>query len=196
MRCWKTVLVATLILPACTEKKALPTARGSALADSADQVMFGAKFSLTSQGVSRARLVSDTAYFFDDNTRIELDKVHTTFFNTAGIKDAVLTSERGTYLQRLGNMLARKNVVVVSEDGRRLTTQELLYSTGRNEISSDSAFVLTEPNRRLEGIGFRSDPNMSNIRILKGASGVVRDVSTGPPASPPAASTATSTPQR
>ena len=196
MRCWMTVLVATLILPACTEKKALPTARGSALADSADQVMFGAKFSLTSQGVSRARLVSDTAYFFDDNTRIELDKVHTTFFNTAGIKDAVLTSERGTYLQRLGNMLARKNVVVVSEDGRRLTTQELLYSTGRNEISSDSAFVLTEPNRRLEGIGFRSDPNMSNIRILKGASGVVRDVSTGPPASPPAASTATSTPQR
>jgi LPS export ABC transporter protein LptC len=196
MRRWIAVLVASAIVIACTEKKALPTARGSALADSADQVMFGAKFTLTSEGVNRARLVTDTAYFFDDNTRIELDKVHTTFFNATGIKDAVLTSERGTYLQRLGNMLARKNVVVVSEDGRRLTTQELLYSTGRNEISSDSAFVLTEPNRRLEGIGFRSDPNMSNIRILKGASGVVRDVSTSPVASPQPPPTATSTPQR
>lgn len=197
MRCWIAVLLAAVIFTACSEKKTLPTARRSALADSADQVMFGLKFSLTDQGVSRARLVADTAYFFDDNTRIELDKVHTTFFNTAGIKDAVLTSERGTYTQRLGNMVARKNVVVVSEDGRRLTTSELLYSTGRNEISSDSAFVLTEPNRRLEGIGFRSDPNMSNIRILKGASGIVRDISTSPPP-PPAAppSPATSTPQR
>jgi LPS export ABC transporter protein LptC len=196
MRWLATVLAATLIFSACAEKKALPTARGSALADSADQVMFGVNFSLTSAGISRARLRADTAYFFDDNTRIELDKVHTTFFNPSGIKDAVLTSERGTYTQRLGNMLARRNVVVVSEDGRRLTTQELLYSTGRNEISSDSAFVLTEPNRRLEGVGFRSDPNMTNIRILKGASGVVRDVSTAPPPSPQPAPAATSTPQR
>jgi LPS export ABC transporter protein LptC len=201
MRGRVTVLLVSLILFACADKKTLPTARGSALADSADQVMYGAKFSLTSQGVNRARLVTDTAYFFDDNTRIELEKVHTTFFTTAGIKDAVLTSERGTYFQRLGNMLARKNVVVVSEDGRRLTTQELLYSTGRNEISSDSAFVLTEPNRRLEGVGFRSDPNMNNLRILKGASGEARNISTGPAASPspvpPAgATTASSTPQR
>jgi LPS export ABC transporter protein LptC len=196
MRSWAGVVAVILVLSACAEKKALPTARGSALADSADQIMFGLDFLLTSAGVSRARLRADTAYFFDDNTRIELEKVHTTFFNPSGVKDAVLTSERGTHLQRLGNMLARKNVVVVSEDGRRLTTQELLYSTGRNEISSDSAFVLTEPNRRLEGVGFRSDPNMTNIRILKGASGVVRDISTTPAPSPQAPPAATSTPQR
>jgi len=196
MRPSATVLAVTLIFSACAEKKALPTARGSALADSADQVMFGVNFTLTSAGVSRARLRADAAYFFDDNTRIELDKVHTTFFSPSGVKDAVLTSERGTHLQRLGNMLARKNVVVVSEDGRRLTTQELLYSTGRNEISSDSAFVLTEPNRRLEGVGFRSDPNMTNIRILKGAAGVVRDISTTPAPTPQPPSAATSTPQR
>jgi LPS export ABC transporter protein LptC len=189
-------VLAALVLVACNEKKALPTARRSALADSADQVMYPAKFSLTQQGVSRARLIADTAYFFDDNTRVELDGVNATFFNAAGVKDAVLTSERGTYTTRLGNMLARKNVVVVSEDGRRLTTQELLYSTGRNEISSDSAFVLTEPNRRLEGVGFRSDPNMNNIRILKGASGVVRDLSTSPAPSPQLPSAATSTPRR
>jgi len=189
---------------ACAEKKALPIARGSALADSADQVMFGPKFSLTSQGVARARLNADTAYFFDENTRAELEKVHTTFFTTTGVRDAVLTSRRGTYNTRLATMVARQNVVVVSEDGRRLETSELMYNQGRNEISSDSAFVLTEPNRRLEGIGFRSDPNMNNIRILKGVSGVARNISTGPaPASgrgtaPPVSPVATSssTPQR
>jgi hypothetical protein len=81
-------------------------------------------------------------------------------------------------------MIARKNVVVVSEDGRRLTTAELIYNQQKNQISSDSAFVMTEPTRRLEGVGFRSDPNMKNIQILKGASGFVKGVSTQPTGAP------------
>jgi LPS export ABC transporter protein LptC len=97
-----------------------------------------------------------------------------------GAKDAVLTSQRGTYNSRTTNMVARKNVVVVSEDGRRLTTPELIYNQQMNQISSDSAFVMTEPGRRLEGIGFRSDPNMNNIKVLKGASGVAGNTSVGP----------------
>jgi LPS export ABC transporter protein LptC len=182
---------------ACDQKKQPPVAAHSPLADSADQVMYGARFRLTDEGTSRAMLHADTAYFFDDNTRIELEKVNTTFFTATGAKDAVLTSRRGTYNSRTSNMIARKDVVVVSEDGRRLTTQELKYSQQRNEISSDSAFVMTEPNRRLEGIGFRSDPNMNNIQILKGASGFAKGVTTQPasqpgPQIPPAA---TSTPR-
>jgi LPS export ABC transporter protein LptC len=171
---------------ACDTKKEPPVASNSPLADSADQVMYGVRFRLTGGGVDRGQLQADTAYFFDDNTRIELENVHTTFFTATGAKDAVLTSRRGTNNTRTGNMIARKNVVVVSEDGRRLTTEELIFNQQRNEISSDSAFVMTEPNRRLEGIGFRSDPNMNNIRILKGASGFARGVTTQPAATPPA----------
>jgi len=171
---------------ACDTKKQPPVAAHSPLADSADQVMYGLRFNLTDGGIARANLHSDTAYFFDDNTRIELEKVNTTFFTSTGAKDAVLTSRRGTYNSRTSNMIARKDVLVVSEDGRRLTTSELIYNQQRNEISSDSAFVMTEPNRRLEGIGFRSDPNMKNIRILKGASGFARGVTTeAAPAPPP-----------
>ena len=68
-------------------------------------------------------------------------------------------------------MVARKHVIVISEDGRRLTTEELMYDQTANEISSDSAFVMTEPDRELRGIGFRSDPSLNNVRVLKGASG-------------------------
>ena len=169
---------------ACSEKKQPPVATHSPLADSADQVMYGARFNLTDQGLERAQLHADTAYFFEDNTRIELQNVHTTFYTATGAKDAVLTSQRGTYNSRSSNMVARKNVVVVSDDGRRLTTPELIYNQQRNEISSDSPFVMTEPNRRLEGIGFRSDPNMKNIKILKGASGFAKGVSTQPAPNP------------
>lgn len=172
----------------CSSKKLPPVAAQSALADSADQIMYGARFTLTDQGMLRAHLLADTAFFFDDNTRIEMEKVNATFYTATGAKDAVLTSQHGTTNTRTNNMIARKNVVVVSEDGRRLTTQELVYNQQQNQISSDSAFVMTEPNRRLEGIGFRSDPDMKNIQILKGASGLVRGISTQPTASttPPA----------
>jgi LPS export ABC transporter protein LptC len=162
------VLMATA---ACDNRTAPPIVHGAGLADSADQVMYGAHFNLTDKGLSRAELLADTAYFFEDNTRIELRKVSATFYTVTGARDAYLTSKRGTYRSRLGNMIARDNVVVTTEEGRKLVTPELKFDQSQNEISSDSAFVMTEPGRRLEGIGFRSDPNMQNVRILKTKSG-------------------------
>ena len=47
----------------------------------------------------------------------------TTFFNDTGAQTAVLTSHGGHVRHALDStMEARKNVVVVSTDGRRLTT--------------------------------------------------------------------------
>lgn len=178
-------------MAACTSKKQPPVAAHSPLADSADQVMYGSRFVLADQGISRAQMHSDTAYFFDDNTRMEFENPVVTFFTATGTKDAVLTARHGTYNSRTSNMIARRDVVVVSEDGRRLTTPELIYNQQRNEISSDSAFRLTEPNREVSGIGFRSDPNMKNILILKGASGIARGVSTEPVAPAPQGSSST-----
>src|SRR6476646_9726793 len=84
-------------LSACDNRTAPPIAKGSAMADSADQIMYGAHFNLTDQGLSRAELLSDTAYFFEDNTRVELRKVEATFYTTTGARDAFLTSRRGPY---------------------------------------------------------------------------------------------------
>ncbi len=151
--------------------KSPPVSALSALADSADQVMYGARFNLTDQGVLHAQLLADTAYFFDDNTRVELIHVNSTFYTSTGVKNAVLTSRRGTYHTASGMMVARGNVVVTSTDGRTLKSEELRFDQSRNEIASDSAFVLTEPNRRLQGIGFRSDPNLQNVHVLKTLSG-------------------------
>ncbi|HET9636221.1 MAG TPA: LPS export ABC transporter periplasmic protein LptC [Gemmatimonadaceae bacterium] len=200
------LVIVAAALVACTSKKQPPVANHSPLADSADQVMYNSRFVLADLGINRAQMHSDTAYFFDDNTRMEFENPVVTFFTTTGAKDAVLTARHGTYNNRTSNMIARKNVVVVSEDGRRLTTSELIYNQQKNEISSDSAFLLTEPGRQVSGVGFRSDPNMKNILILSGASGIARGVSTGaatqsptgatPAAQKPAGPAASSTPPR
>src|SRR5688500_771462 len=190
MRARRLVVLAFTI--ACdSDGTAPPRVSGSPMADSADQMMFGISTLLTDRGVLNAELEADTAFFFDENTRIELRVVKLTFYTRTGERNSVLTGQEGTYNTRQSRMEARGNVVVVSEDGKRLTTEQLRYDQVRNEISSDSAFVLTEPGRRLEGVGFTSDPNMNNVRVHRLIEGQGA-VSTGDlgqpraPAGPPA----------
>jgi LPS export ABC transporter protein LptC len=184
-------LAVGVALGACnTEGAKPPVSTAPSLADTADQTMFKVRTLLTDQGLMRAELLADTAYAFEEGTRFEMRGVHTTFYTKNGAKDAVLTSREGTYNTRLGNMEARGNVVVVSEDGRRLTTPELRYDQAKNEIASDSAFVATDPQHRLEGIGFRSDPNMNNVRCLnacRGSAGTVNVPTSSPAGAAPAA---------
>lgn len=152
-------------LAACHKTPETPIKRVATIADSADQVMHGMRTILTDRGVQRAELLADTGYFFDENTRAELRVVTTTFFNAMGARDGVLTSRRGTYNMRANVMEARQNVVIVGTDGKRLSSPMVRYEQFRNLIVSDSPFVLIEGERRLEGIGFESDPQMLNVKV-------------------------------
>lgn len=152
-------------LSACRRDRRAVVAKVPTTADSADQVMFGLRLILTDRGVQRAELNAKTGYFFDENTRAELRGVSTTFFNGQGARDGVLTSKRGTYNTRANVMEARDSVVVVGVDGKRLTSPMVRFEQFRNIIVSDSPFVLVEGERRLEGIGFESDPQMLNVKV-------------------------------
>ena len=156
-------------LEACGDTQAPPVAKQTLLPDSAEQMMFGIELLLTDAGVRRASVHSDTLFVYDDATREELRKVSARFFTNSGEQEAILTSDRGTHSSRLGTMEARGNVVVVSSEGKQLVTPHLKYDPSRNEISSDSAFTLTEGARVTKGVGFVSNPDMTNIRILAAA---------------------------
>ena len=63
------------------------------------------------------------------------------------------------------------NVVITTTDGKRLTSPHVRYSQSSNEVSSDSAFTLVESGKTISGIGFRSDPQLNQFQILRGARG-------------------------
>lgn len=166
MKAWWIVFVAVAAL-ACNSGTEPRVTSANPLADSADQVMFGVTTMITNRGVLRAQLAADTGYFFDGNSRIEVRHEKTIFYTNTGLQNATLTSVEGTYNMRRGQMEARKNVVVITTDGKRLETEQLRYDQATNQISSDSAFVLTEPTRTLRGIGFTSDPDLTNLHVKK-----------------------------
>lgn len=161
-------LGALLLVVACQKKGAVPPVkRGRSMADSAEQVMLNVRSLLTDRGVQRGEMFADTAYVFDDNTRFEFRNVRVTFNTTTGTKDGVMSADRGRYSQREQVLEGFGNVVIVTTEGKRLTSPHLKYSQGLNEVSSDTSFTLVEPGRNLSGIGFKADPQLTRVQVLR-----------------------------
>src|SRR5437667_407438 len=123
--------------------------------------------------MERAHARPDPAYFYPPMQTAELRAVHITFYDPRGAETSTLTAREGTYHWRPGDMEARGNVLVVRTDGATLRTEVLRFSQAKNQVSSDKPFVFDEPNRRIEGEGFTSDPDFKVVTAtrIKGTAG-------------------------
>ena len=157
------LLLLALVLSAACRNGTQVTAPQAAL-DSADQVLIGMTHYVTQEGVLRARVQADTAYFYSGTQRAELRNVHVTFYDLTGRATSTLTSQEGTHHWRTGDMQARGNVVVIRDkDGGTMRTEVMDYNQARNQVSSDKPFVFDAPDRHGQGEGFTSDPEFKNI---------------------------------
>lgn len=154
--------LAALPLVGCEETGARPTTTLQA-PDTADQVLEGFSHYVTNQGVRRSRVEADTAYFYEGSQVTELRNITVTFYDARGAEGSTLTARRGTYRWQDGSMEANDNVVVVSPDGRRLSTETLRYDNATNTISTDQRFSFDRGAEHLEGNSFRSDPDFKNV---------------------------------
>jgi LPS export ABC transporter protein LptC len=170
----RAVAAIALLALACSDagEQQVLAATGDAELDSADQVAFGFRTLLTDAGLLRAEVFADTALFLDQSTRASLRQVHGDFFGATGAKEASLTARLGKLDTRGNSLEAWGNVVITSVDGRVLKSPMIRYEQSRNQVSSDSSFVLTTPGEReLRGIGFRADPNLNAVTVLQMQSG-------------------------
>lgn len=155
---------------ACKPKPAPIAAKKLVLPDSAEQMIFGFNAVMTDNGVSKGRLLADTAYLYQESTgtRAELKRVRATFFTKDGVDDGTLTARAGTWHEGLKRLEGRGDVIIIRKDGNRLESQQLVYDNARNQIFSDSAFKSIQPNQRqMTGVGFESDPKLSNVKCVR-----------------------------
>jgi LPS export ABC transporter protein LptC len=166
------LVVAMAAFAGCSKSASAPRIGSrDSLADSAEQVMLNVRSLLTDHGIQRGEMFADSVYIFDENTRFELRKVRATFNTSTGVKDGTMTANRGRYNLRQQILEGFGNVVITTNDGKRLTSPQVRYNQLANEVSSDTTFTLVEPGRTVSGIGFRSDPQLTHYTILRGARG-------------------------
>ena len=155
-------LLATSIVAACEDTGAKPTTTVQA-SDTADQVLVGFSHYVTRDGIRRSRVEADTAFFYEGTQITQLKNVRVVFFDIQGQEGSTLTAKRGTYRWQDGSMEANDKVVVVSPDGRRLTTEALKYDNAANTISTNVPFAFDRGAEHLNGKSFRSDPDFKNV---------------------------------
>ena len=136
-------------------------------ADAADQMLIRMTHQLTHDGIVRAKVEADTTYMHNAAGTADLRNVRVTFYDPQGNETSTLTSRVGTYQLRTGDMEGRGNVVVLTKDGRRLTTEVLRYQQAKDSVTSDKPFVFDAPDRHIEGEGFASDPSFRNVVAKK-----------------------------
>jgi len=136
-------------------------------ADTADQVLIDMTHYVTNDGVVRARVRADTAFFYQNSQSVEMRNVHITFYDTDGHETSTMSAKDGTYHWATGDMEGRGNVVVVGAgDGRTLKSEVMRYKQATNQVSSDQPFVFDGPDRHIKGKAFTSDPDFRNVTAL------------------------------
>lgn len=166
------VAIGAIAAAGCSKKGAAPPVKsGASLADSAEQVMQNVRYVLTSGGVQRGELFADSAYVFDDNTRYVLKNPRTTFNTAEGVKNGTMKADRGKYNLRQQILEGFGNVVITNTEGKKLTSPYVKYNQALNEVSSDTNFTMVEPGRTLSGIGFKADPQLQHLQVLRAPRG-------------------------
>ena len=88
------VVVACLsALAACGDSGEPPLVAEDVLSlnEEANQVVFGLEHWVTSEGIRRARVEADTAFFIEDRAQVELRVMRVVFFEAAGDTTSILT---------------------------------------------------------------------------------------------------------
>ena len=131
-------------------------------ANSADQVIYGLQHNLTDHGIVRANLTGETAFVYDDATRLIVKRVVVTFIDSVGLKVSTLTATEGIVLVQQQTLEAIGDVVVVSADGRRLTTSRLTFDVDRNLLVGIAPYEITggTPPVKMTGTSFELEPRL------------------------------------
>lgn len=161
-----TVAAAFGLAIGCTDQGTRPTAATTS-ADSADQVIFQMTTRGYENGDRRSHVTADTAYVYQSAQRMNLRRLRVVFFDETGKQSSVLTARSGIYNLTNGSLDARGGVFVESGDGRKLTTEHLIYDKGLLQLRSDTTFVYDSRTEQLRGSGFTSDLEFKNVKVDK-----------------------------
>ena len=134
-----------------------------------DAESWNAVITLTNKGAKRGVIRSGHLEKYNDNEFILLDQnVDADFFNEEEVFTTNLKSLVAEIDEEEDFLVAIGNVVVVTDSGVTLFTDTLSWDNQKEKVfTSDSVIFITEKKDTLYGIGFESDIELNNWKILQ-----------------------------
>ncbi len=135
-----------------------------------DQESWNTEIILTKDGQKKATIIAGHFTKNNDESVVVLDEsVDIDFFDEEQSHISHLKSLRARVNERTNDLIAEGNVVVVSDSGVTLFTEELRWDHKRERILSKVFITLVSGYDTLTGIGFESDSDLKNWIIEKPA---------------------------
>tara|TARA_B100000900_G_scaffold613_1_gene519 strand:+ start:109 stop:627 length:519 start_codon:yes stop_codon:yes gene_type:complete len=134
-----------------------------------DAESWDAVITLTNKGAKRGVIRSGHLEKYNDNEFILLDQnVDADFFNEEEVFTTNLKSLVAEIDEEEDFLVAIGSVVVVTDSGVTLFTDTLSWDNQKEKVfTSDSVIFITEKKDTLHGIGFESDIELNNWKILQ-----------------------------
>jgi LPS export ABC transporter protein LptC len=133
-----------------------------------DQESWNTEIILTKNGQRRAVVLAGHLTKSNDESIVVLDEeVDVDFFNEEQAHLSHLKSRQAQVNESTNDLFASGNVVVVSDSGVTLFTEELEWDNQRERILSEVFITFVENTDTLTGIGFESDSDLKNWVIEK-----------------------------
>jgi len=158
-------------ITACQDTSPPPVSATHNIADSADQVMFNARFLLTTKGIQRGDLIADTMYALEEGTKFDARIAHVTFTTETGAPQGTMDAKRGVYSTRTQTLEGWGDVVVKLVDGRMLKSPHVIYNSVTHIITGDTTFTLYRGTDAVHGIGFTANETFTRFQCVRNCGG-------------------------
>lgn len=159
---------AITILAGCSGDKVKPSIDSSLNAgEIPSQESWNSVVFFSDSGKTKAILHAGHMRVFDKSMETLLDQnMEVEFYNEEGHKTSTLTAKRGKVNDETKDLFAYDSVVVVSDSGTVINTDELMFRNKDRKIVSDKFVTITSPKETIKGYGFESDQALRNYVIF------------------------------
>ena len=95
------------------------------------------------------------------------DHLEVYFYNDSSQLQSTLMADYASIDDKKKIMLAQNNVILISNDDKKLETDELVWDESKNKIYTDKKVKITTGKEVIYGEGFTSTPNFKQYSITK-----------------------------
>jgi len=161
-------LILPLVLYACEERIKPSVLTDLKTKDLPSHESWNTKITFSDSGRIQAILKVGHLEKYEEAQRTNLDGgLHADFFDDNGNHTSVLTALNGIVDDRTHDLEAMGNVVVVSDSGTTLETEQLFWKNSTRRVHSDQFVKIISPKEEIQGQGLDSDETLRNYKIYR-----------------------------